>query len=112
MIIEQIENTLKHQFQRQVKISLNGVILKQGKFILLRPNSFALDFYIKTSKNTEIFQLPIPFGFTVVDNLCLFDYDISNILVENTKTYNGIIDYSRKNKTSKYLNNKVNIVFG
>lgn len=112
MILESIENAFKHNFQQQIKICLGNSVLKQGKFILIKPNAFALDFYIKTQKpEIEVFQLPLPFEFAGEAKVFRFDYDIEKLLIKNSLMYNYIVEYSRKNKTSKYLNNKVVISF-
>lgn len=113
MIIEDIENAFKHNFQQQIKILLGNTVLKQGRFVLIKPNAFAMDFYIKTQKaEIEIFQLPLPFRFTTESAKgFVFDYDIDKLLIKNSEMYNRIIEYARKNKTSKFLNNNVLITF-
>jgi hypothetical protein len=113
MIIEDIENSFKHNFQQQIKILLGNTVLKQGRFVLIKPNAFSMDFYIKTQKTEiEIFQLPLPFRFkTESPKGFVFDYDVGNLLIKNSEIYNRIIEYARKNKTSKFLNANVLITF-
>ena len=112
MIIEQIEDTFKLFFQNQVKISFGSTTIKQGKFIILKPNAFSLDFFIKTSKPaTEIVSIPLPFKFYKEGNIHIFDYNIDELMVKESQIHNTVLDYIRKNKTSKFLNSKISFLF-
>lgn len=112
MIIEQIEDTFKLFFQNQVKIGFGNTTIKQGKFIILKSNAFSLDFFIKTGKpTTEIVSIPLPFKFYKEGNVYMFDYSIDEIIVKDSSIHNVVMDYIRKNKTSKFLNNKISFLF-
>jgi hypothetical protein len=112
-MINFLENFFKTQFQKNIEITIGGTqVIKKGKFILVRPNLFTLDLYIKSNKPTaEIISLPIPFHYTTNNDLIVFDYDISKIAVKNTKGYKNLSLYIGKYKTSKFLNNQLHIKF-
>jgi len=112
MIITQIEDTFKSYFQSNIRVSFGNSTLKQGRFIILKPNTFSLDFYIKTPKMSgEILSLPLPLKFYKDGTTFVFDYTLDEITIKDSPVYNEIMDYIRKNKTSKYIHNKINIQF-
>ncbi len=112
MIIEQIEDTFKSFFQNQIKINFGNTTIKQGRFIILKSNAFSLDFFIKTNKPaTEIVSIPLPFKFYKENNLYMFDYSIDELMVKDSVIYNTVVEYIRKNKTSKFLNNRISFLF-
>jgi len=112
MIIEQIEDTFKLFFQNQVKIGFGNTTIKQGKFIILKPNAFSLDFFIKTNKpTTEVVSIPLPFKFYKEDSLYIFDYSTEEIMIKDSPIHDAVMDYIRKNKTSKFLNSKISFLF-
>ena len=113
MIIDKIENALKQHFQKTIKLSINGTnVFKTGRFVLSKINAFSFDLYIKTSKpSIEILPIPIPFDIFITDNGIIFDYSVDKIAVKNTQPYHELMFYIGKNKTSKYLNEKLVISF-
>lgn len=112
-MINFLENYFKEQFQKNIEIAIGGTqVIKKGKFILVRPNLFAIDLYIKSNKPTaEIISLPIPFHYTTGADFIIFDYDISKIAVKNSKPHKNLSLYIGKYKTSKFLNNQLHIKF-
>ena len=112
MINNQIEDLLKEHFQKGIRIVLDDTVIKQGRFILVKYNSFAVDLYIKSSKpKLEVLSLPIPFDFREEGGVIVFDYNIEHIVIKDTALHKDVIEYVKRNKVSKFFNRKLELIF-
>lgn len=100
-----IDNVLKNLLQKNIKLTVNSQIVKDGKFILFTHGYFSLNFNIFNSKKEkmELIKLPVPFDFEYYDDegLLYFDYRIKSFTY-NDKELELLINNIKKPHVSKY----------
>jgi hypothetical protein len=116
----ELENILRRHLQKEIIISVDGVEIKKGKFLLFQNNILANNFYydltIEKTKKIDIFKLPYPFKIEDYsdEGLLYLDYRIKT-LVANDKHVSRLVNLSEKyadsSKPSKFADKIIEIEF-
>jgi hypothetical protein len=75
-MFEQIDNSLKVLFQKEITITLRNKPYKKGRLINYRFNGCYISFSLNTVKKKEVFEIPFPFTVKAVPGLVTFDYTL------------------------------------
>jgi hypothetical protein len=102
-----IETKLKYFLQRDIVLSLNSKILKEGKLVLFSEKDYYLYLYLKhgNSQQKKI-EIPYPFDITIKDNYLILDYTLASISKNDSELYYRLMSLNQKNN-SKFYNNKI-----
>ena len=115
----ELENILNTHLQKNILITIGGIEVKRGKFLLYQnnilANNFNYDLTIERIKKIDIFRLPYPFKieYYAEDGLLYLDYRFSS-LTEDKKHLTRIDtlkDKYAEMKLSKFLDRIVEIEF-
>ena len=94
-----LERSINTLLQQKINFVVNGKTIKSGKLILFCIKDFYLVFTLSINHTKKIFEIPYPYGFTLVNNRVILDYTV-NKLSHNIKH----IEKSAKNLISKKPN--------
>lgn len=102
-----IENYFKYFLQRDIVISIDSKIIKDGKLILFNQRDFYLNFNLKQNNNTQKkFELPYPFDIIKENNYIILSYELSSLSKNDADLYYKLISLNKKHN-SRYYNSKV-----
>jgi hypothetical protein len=105
--MESIEDHFKYFLQRDIVISLDNKILKEGKLVLFSQKDYYLIFYLKNSNQEQKkFELPYPFDVRLEKNYLILDYELEALSKQDAELFYRLRSITQKSK-SKYLNNKI-----
>lgn len=100
-------------FQKEISITLDNKVLRQGKLLLFSIKDFYLHFTLYSKKLTKNFELPYPFSAYTdsgESNILVLDYKVKSF----TRDLNDIYDKTKlvvgKNKHMKYYDSVVRII--
>ena len=107
MIIDIIEEHLNEALQKDVRFTLNGKILREGRLMLYNIKDFYITFTIMTKKDiVKTYEIPIPFKITKYGQNVNLSYVQDHLTKGNVKIKMLISDiYSKIGKKSKLHNN-------
>ncbi len=105
--MENLEEYFKYFLQRNVILSLDNKILKEGKMVLFSQKDYYLIFYLKNSNQEQKkFEIPYPFDIRFEKNYLVLDYDLEALTKQDAELFYKLKAITQKCK-SKYLNNKI-----
>lgn len=109
--IAQAEHLFNSLLQKEISISLDGKVLKEGKLILFSIKTFYLNFKFKSKLNSEkmpIMELPFPFRVTNKCGSIILSYRIDDFINKNIDM-DCALSMCMPQKPSKLLNSEVKI---
>jgi len=109
--IEEIEQNISKFLQRPVVFNLEHKTLKKGRLLLFCVKDFFCTFTLLCEeKNNKkiLYEIPYPFGITVLENKIIFDYTLKKFCRNNT-SLEHITKELLPEKTSKIFNKKLSI---
>lgn len=105
-MLDNIDNSLKQFFQKDVLFTLKNKQYKKGKLINFKIAGCYLSFVVHTEKKKETFEIPFPFVVISSPTKIIFDYQLNTLAeqdfdllinlkatnqVKNCKFYNAIL---------------------
>ena len=107
MIIDIIEDHLNEALQKDVRFTLNGKILREGRLMLYNIKDFYITFTIMTKKDiVKTYEIPIPFKISKSEKDINLSYMQDHLVKGNKKIKMLISDiYGKIGKKSKFHNN-------
>ena len=114
--IETLDNVLAGLFCLPVTILLNGMVLANGRFVIFTHQNYKYKMVlegIETKRKTKL-ELPFPFDYclstTGTSYKLVFDYRLQSLFCDDP-SIKSIYNWIHKPAKSKYLNEKVELVF-
>lgn len=106
-----IENEFKFFLQRDIVISSNSKILKEGKLMLFNQKDYYFYIYLKIGNNStqKKIEIPYPFKIKKEKNYLILDYTLSAISENDSDLYYRLMSLNQKSN-SKFYNSKI-IIF-
>ena len=103
-------------FQKNIAITLDNKILRQGKLLLFNIKDLYIYFTLLCSNGTKIFELPYPFDTymeNVSSNVLILDYKIKTFTTTSVVSaffkLEKVVCFKAQ-KTMKYYDSKIKII--
>ena len=99
-------------FQKNIAITLDNKILRQGKLLLFNIKDLYIYFTLLCSNGTKIFELPYPFDTymeNVSSNVLILDYKIKTFTKSLPVITEKVVCFKAQ-KTMKYYDSKIKII--
>lgn len=107
--MDDLENNFKYFLQRDIVISIDSKIIKEGKLILFNQRDFYLNFNIKNNNQEQKkFELPYPFEIINKGTYLILSYELQALSKNDSELYYKLISLNKKHN-SRYYNSKVMI---
>ena len=106
--MDDIENEFKYFLQRDIVISSNSKILKEGKLVLFNQKDYYFYIYLKIGNSTTQKKVEIPYPFKIKreKNYLILDYTLSAISENDSDLYFRLMSLNQKSN-SRFYNSKV-----
>lgn len=105
--MDDIEDKFKYFLQRDIVISIDSKIIKEGKLILFNQRDFYLNFNLKNNNQEQKkFELPYPFDVIEEDNHLILSYELESLSKNDAELYYKLISLNKKHN-SRYYNSRV-----
>lgn len=103
-----MESQFKYFLQRDVVLSLNSKIIKEGKLVLYNRKDYYFHLYLKMPNNNQQKKVEIPYPFNIIrkDNYLILDYTLQSISKNDNELYFKLMSLSQK-CNSKFYNTKI-----
>jgi len=102
-----MESQFKYFLQRDVVLSLNSKILKEGKLVLYSRKDYYFYLFLKTNNNQQKkIEIPYPFNIIKENNYLILDYTLQSISKNDRELNLKLMSLSQK-CNSKFYNNKI-----
>lgn len=110
-LIDNTEYALKTVLQKNVRFTVNGKAIREGKLILYQIKDYYISLTIFTKKNqTKQYEIPVPYKIQLCGDNVIFDYTINNVTKSDSIREWLITSLSNKiGKKSKLYDNKLTI---
>lgn len=106
--MEDLENEFKYFLQRDIVLSANSKILKEGKLMLFNQKDYYIYLYLKVGNNVtqKKMEIPYPFKITKEKNYLILDYTLSAISKNDSDLYFKLMSLNQKS-SSRFYNTKI-----
>lgn len=102
-----IEDYFKYFLQRDIVVSVDSKIIKEGKLILFNQKDYYLNFNLKNSNQEQKkFELPYPFEVIQKENYLILSYNLQSISKNDSNLYYKLMTLSKKHNC-RYYNSKI-----
>jgi|TARA_R110002050_G_scaffold6130_14_gene26022 hypothetical protein len=110
-LVDNTEKVLKTVLQKNIRFTVNGKGIREGKLILYQIKDYYMSLTIFTKKSqTKQYEIPIPFDIQHSGEDIIFDYTLHNVTKNDSLRKWLITSLSNKiGKKSKLYNNKLTI---
>lgn len=92
--------------QCDIVLSINSMIIKEGKLILFNIKDYHINLYFKSGNDTKVFEIPYPFQVDSFDNHIEFRYDYEGLSRNDIELF-YMLKSLDKHGSSRYFNNKM-----
>jgi hypothetical protein len=97
-----LDNTLKHYFQKNVQLTLKNKPYKKGKLINYRLSGCYVCIILLTEKKKETFEIPFPYTIKVVNDKLIFDYTLEALAEQDYELLINLKSTSQVKKCKFY----------
>jgi len=103
------DSFISHYFLKDIAISHNSKVLREGQLLLFFIKDFYLHFTLKTGNQTKQFEMPYPFEVKKPsEDLLLLDFTLSSFKAEFDDIDRKIINIG-PHKKSRYYNSIIRV---
>ena len=104
---------MKTLLQRDIKLTINNKVLREGKLILFNLRDYYIECTLINKNNQQkVYEIPVPFDIDIQSKHILFNYGIKQVAkrdVENIVTIKMLS--SNIGKKSKFYDNTLTIEY-
>ena len=93
--------------QKNVTISCNNKIFRQGKVLLVSQKDFYITLTLKIKGLTKKYDIPYPFKVIKTKNLITFDYTIDTLCRDNLNKIDLVDQIVKRFNPIKFFNNNI-----
>jgi len=105
--METLETELRYFLQRDIVLSINNKILKEGKLVIFNQKDYYYNLYLKVSNTIQKkIELPYPFAIKKEKSYIILDYTLNAISKNDTNLYYKLMALTQNNN-SRFYNNKI-----
>jgi hypothetical protein len=102
-----IEDYFKYFLQRDIVISVDSKIIKEGKLILFNQKDYYLNFNLKNNNQEQKkFEIPYPFSVKFEHNYLTLSYELNSISKSDPELFYKLVSLNKKSN-SRYYNTKI-----
>jgi hypothetical protein len=102
-----IEEYFKYFLQRDIVISIDSKIIKEGKLILFNQKDYYLNFNLKNNNQEQKkIEIPYPYMIKNQNNYLVLSYELQNISKNDQNLYYKLMSLNKKHNC-RFYNTKV-----
>lgn len=106
------DNIIQKALQRDIKIELNGKIIRRGKLLLYVVSDLFVNFTLQYNDKMKKYDIMYPYNIEDTGTKIIFDYRIDSLSHINTGVTSEIMKLSNKaDGLSRFFNNKIDLVY-
>ena len=113
MYFNKLQECMKTLLQRDIKLTINSKVLREGKLILFNLKDYYIECTLINKNNQQkIYEIPVPFTIDIKSKYILFDYGINSVSkgdIDNKLTIKMLA--SNIGKKSKFYDNTLTIEY-
>ena len=113
MYFNKLQKCMKTLLQRDIKLTINNKVLREGKLILFNLRDYYIECTLINKNNQQkVYEIPVPFDIDIQSKHILFNYGIKQVAkrdVENIVTIKMLS--SNIGKKSKFYDNTLTIEY-
>jgi hypothetical protein len=113
MYFAQLQESLKILLQRDIKLTINNKILREGRLILFNLKDYYIECtMINKNDQQKVYEIPVPFNIDINPNNIVYSYNIDRASKHNLENLVAVkMLASNVGKKSKFYDNTLIIEY-